>query len=102
MSDHLNDLTEMSVKIADIYSERFDTPDDARFALMKLGEEMGELTGAWLQMHGESRGDGSKAAFADEIADVFGFLLVLAAREGVNPADALHRKWGKYLDQETP
>ncbi|MGH1413925.1 MAG: hypothetical protein ACRBB0_10535 [Pelagimonas sp.] len=95
------DLTVMSVKISDIYAQRFETPNDARFAVMKLSEEMGELMGAWLQYHGESRGSGTHDDLANEIADVFGFLLVLAAREGVNPANALMTKWGRYLPQET-
>lgn len=101
-ADRLRDLSEMAVKVAGIYAARFDAPDDARFALMKLSEEMGELTGAWLQYHGESRGAADKTDVADEIADVLGFLLVLAAREGINPAQALSRKWGKYLSQEDP
>ena len=87
----------LASEVGRLYSERFDTPNDARFALMKLGEEVGELTGAWLRVHGQSRGTASRADMADELADVLGFLLVFAAREGIDPAQALQDKWGQYL-----
>lgn len=50
--DDLARLTALAEQVADLYSDRFNAPRDARFALMKLSEEMGELTGAWLQLHG--------------------------------------------------
>jgi len=93
----LEALSALAITVAGLYAERFGAPDDARFALMKLAEETGELTGAWLQLQGEGRGTASRDDLADEIADVLGFLLVLAAREGIDPAAALRRKWGGYL-----
>ncbi|MFY0622318.1 MAG: hypothetical protein JXQ89_11540 [Pelagimonas sp.] len=92
------EMTQMSVRVAELYSQHFGAPRDARFALMKLSEEMGELTGAWLQLHGQSRGAANTQDLENELADVLGFLLVLAHREGIDPAQALSRKWGKYLN----
>lgn len=94
----LEDCMALASEVGRLYSLRFDTPDDARFSLMKLSEEVGELTGAWLRVHGQSRGEASRADLADELADVLGFLLVFAAREGIDPAQALQDKWGQYLD----
>ena len=93
----LEALSALAVTVAGLYAERFGAPGDARFALMKRAEETGELTGAWLQVQGEGRGTATRDDLADEIADVLGFLLVLAAREGIDPAAALRRKWGGYL-----
>lgn len=101
MPDTLPDLSKLAVTIADIYSDNFNAPRDARFALMKLAEEMGELTGAWLQTQGEGRGTADHGDLSDELADVLGFLLVFAHREGIDPAAALRAKWGKYLDSDT-
>lgn len=95
--DDLARLTVLAEQVADLYSDRFNAPRDARFALMKLSEEMGELTGAWLQLHGQGRGTATRQDLSDELADVLGFLLVFAAREGLDPAQALRDKWGKYL-----
>ena len=95
--DRLQDLTDLATEVAALYSERFGAPDSSEFALMKLTEELGELTGAWLQRHGQGRGAATPQDVADELADVMGFLLVLVAREGIDPAEALRAKWGKYL-----
>ena len=40
---------------------------------------------------------GGRDPLAADGADVLGFLLVLAAREGIDPAAALRRKWGAHL-----
>ena len=97
----LADLTALALAVADLYADRFGAPRDARFALMKLAEETGELTGAWLALQGESRRAGARDQLAAECADVLGFLLVLAAREGIDPAAALRRKWGAHLGPAT-
>jgi NTP pyrophosphatase (non-canonical NTP hydrolase) len=95
----LNDLSQLAQQVGDLYAQRFNTPSDARFALMKLAEENGELMGAWMQRQGESRGTASQQDLEDEVADVLGFLLLFAQREGIDPAQALRRKWGSYLDE---
>ena len=71
---------------------------------MKLQEELGELTGAHLSATGQSRSRGRSPEEMsqdriDEAADVFGFLLIYAAREDIDLAQALQRKWGQYLPE---
>ena len=92
------EMTRMAVQVADIYAARFGTPKDTGWVLHKITEEVGELTGAWLQARGAGRGAATQDDVADELADALGFLLVFAAREGIDPAQALTRKWGKYLE----
>ena len=68
---------------------------------MKIAEEIGELAGAWLALQGENRRAGARDRLAEDCADVPGFLLFLAAREGIDPAAALRRKWGVHLGPDT-
>jgi hypothetical protein len=63
---------------------------------MTPSKETGALTGAWLRHHGEGRGTATRHDLSDEVADVPGFLLVFAGREGLDPGAALREKWGKY------
>lgn len=38
--------------------------------------------------------------FSQEIADVFGYLLLFADKEGIDPVAALTEKWFTYLEKE--
>ena len=99
----LEDLQRRARAVNDIYVETFGLEQDAFMLLGKMTEEMGEVMGAYLQMAGRARGaDGApevlKAAFEDEMADLFGFLLAFADTQGVDLAAAFDKKWGKYLE----
>ncbi len=66
-------------------------------------EEMGEVAGALLRPAGLSRGadaapDPLRTGPEDELADLFGFLMVYCDRCGVDLAAAFERKWGRYLE----
>ncbi len=96
-SDRIADLSNMACDVLEIYSGKFETPDSPDWILMKLTEELGELTGAWLQNQSQARGCATDQDVADELADVLGFLLVFAAKTGIDPSETLRRKWGAYL-----
>jgi NTP pyrophosphatase (non-canonical NTP hydrolase) len=100
--DRLRDLQAMAQQVAELYAARFAAPESAQWTLLKLNEEMGELTGAWLQAEGLGRGAATEQDVADEFADVLGFLLVFAAQAGIDPAKALHAKWGRHLPRKEP
>jgi NTP pyrophosphatase (non-canonical NTP hydrolase) len=91
------DLSALATQVAAIYSDRFGAPQTAEFALLKMTEELGEVAGAYLRLTGQARGVADPSDLADEVADLFGFLLVFAARMGVDPAAELTRKWGAHL-----
>lgn len=97
MSDDIHELSDLAERVAAIYAARFGAPNTSEFALAKMTEELGEVTGAFLQIRGQGRGDATQADLADEIADLLGFLLIFSAREGIDPAAALRAKWGAYL-----
>lgn len=66
--------------------------------MLKLGEEMGELTQAYLVASGRSRhrDDDGRAALRAEMADVLAHVLLLAERFDVDLEAALEEKWGRW------
>jgi NTP pyrophosphatase (non-canonical NTP hydrolase) len=66
--------------------------------MLKLVEEVGELTRAHLKLSQRARVDVDEAAalranFEDELADVLGQVLVLSQLANVDPCKAIDRKW---------
>ncbi|KPA20127.1 hypothetical protein shim_36250 [Shimia sp. SK013] len=98
----LQKLGAMAQAVGDIYADRFDVERDATFYLGKMMEEMGEVSAAYLKLTGRARGaDGApdvlRGELEDELADLFGFLLLFARWQGVDLGAALDKKWGAYL-----
>jgi len=84
--------------VSALYAERFgiDRVDD--WLMLKLGEEVGELTQAYLSQSGRSRDRGRTEAereqdFRSELADVLAQVLLIAQRFDVDLVDELDRKW---------
>ncbi|MBO9451587.1 hypothetical protein J7426_15040 [Tropicibacter sp. R16_0] len=100
MDTQLSDLTDLARRISDIYAERFGVDRDATWYLGKMTEELGEVTSAYLKLAGQGRGMGSRADLEDEVADLLGFVLLFADWQGIDPAKALQRKWGRYLEAQ--
>lgn len=96
---NLDALSDIAVQVSEIYAQKFNAPKTNEWVLLKLTEELGELSGAWLQYQGLGRGDADLSDVSEELADVLGFLLVFSRRAGIDPAGALLRKWGAYLPQ---
>lgn len=85
-------------EVSRTYSERFGVERTDDWLVLKLGEEVGELTQAYLKLSGQARRKGRTAdevreAFALELADVFAHVVLLANRHGVDLDDALEAKW---------
>ncbi|KJL48688.1 hypothetical protein RS84_00855 [Microbacterium hydrocarbonoxydans] len=83
--------------VSALYAERFgiDRVDD--WLMLKLGEEVGELTQAYLSQSGRSRDRGRTEAereqdFRSELADVLAQVLI-AQRFDVDLVDEVSRKW---------
>lgn len=75
--------------------------DDSWF-ILKLQEEVGELTQAYLMKTGQSRVKGLSPEdiqenFRAELADVLGQVLLLARHHGVDMAAAIEDKWLRWL-----
>ncbi|MYM54891.1 MazG nucleotide pyrophosphohydrolase domain-containing protein [Thalassovita mangrovi] len=104
MHKDLEFLQARAAEVGRIYADSFGIERDGAFYLGKLTEELGEVASAYLKLAGKSRGaDGDAEALGreleDELADLFGFLLIFADWQGVDLAHAFERKWGKYLKE---
>lgn len=95
---NLKDLQADVLRISDIYAAEHDIDRDRDWALLKLQEELGELTAEHLRLSGRARGAPDSQALGNEAADVLGMLLIYCARAGVDLDQAMQRKWLKWLE----
>lgn len=86
------------LRISDIYAAEHAIDRDRDWALLKLQEELGELTAEHLRLTGRARGAADVKALGDEAADVLGMLLIYCARAGIDLDQAMQRKWLKWLE----
>jgi NTP pyrophosphatase (non-canonical NTP hydrolase) len=71
---------------------------DADWFVLKLQEEVGELTQAWNKVSGRGRRHGVptdelRRNLEDEAADVLGHVFLLAEAQGLDLRAAIERKW---------
>jgi NTP pyrophosphatase (non-canonical NTP hydrolase) len=89
------------LRISDIYAAEHgidrakNGPGD--WALLKLQEELGELTAEHLRMSGRARGEADASKLGDEAADVLGMLLIYCDSAGIDLEAAMQRKWLHWL-----
>lgn len=94
----LEELQADVLRISDIYAAEHAIDRDRDWALLKLQEELGELTAEHLRLSGRARGAPDAQALGDEAADVLGMLLIYCAQAGVDLDQAMRRKWLKWLE----
>ncbi|MFZ4164055.1 phosphoribosyl-ATP pyrophosphohydrolase [Brevundimonas sp. NPDC058933] len=96
------DLKADVLRISDIYAREHsidrDRAGNGDWALLKLQEELGEMTKEHLNLSGRARGKPDAEALADEAADVLGMLLIYCERAGIDIEAAMQRKWLKWLE----
>ena len=97
---NLSDLQTAVLRISDIYAREHSIDRDRDWALLKLQEELGELTKEHLNLSGRARGKPDAKALADEAADVLGMLLIYCDHAGIDLEAAMQRKWLKWLEPE--
>ncbi|WP_188827560.1 MazG nucleotide pyrophosphohydrolase domain-containing protein [Nocardia camponoti] len=94
----LSELAEQVEKISAGYAAKNSITRDATWFLLKLHEEVGELTQAFLASTGQGRARGKSADelaadVRDELADVLCQTLLLARDQGVDLPAAVAAKW---------
>jgi len=84
--------------ISDRYGRAYDIDRGGDWHLLKVQEEMGELTQAYLAMTGRSRRDAESARHdvAMEMADVICMVMLMARAEGIDLNAAIAEKWLKW------
>lgn len=98
-----NELSEKVKQVAEQYSKKFNVEYSGDWFLLKLQEELGEMTQKYLIMTNRTRRKPeseaeAKTALAEEIADLFGYILLFADEVGVDVEEAVKAKWFKYLE----
>ena len=106
MSRSLSELAPLVAEVSDTYASRNDIARDDDWYLLKLQEELGELTAEYLKATGRGRLKGADApairqALEDEAADVLATLLVFAGHHGIDLEAALERKWFRHLGRSS-
>lgn len=94
----LGEVTDAAAQISDIYAGKFGIARDDDWYLLKLQEELGELAQAHLRLSSRGRAEASEHDRADEAADLLCQLLLYCRRFGIDPDQAVRRKWLQWLE----
>lgn len=91
-------MTQDVEKVSASYAEKFDIHRSDDWLLLKLNEEVGELTQAFLARSGQTRDKGRAdgqlhSDLGAELADVLAHVLLIAHRFEIDLSDELDRKW---------
>jgi NTP pyrophosphatase (non-canonical NTP hydrolase) len=94
----LRRLTDEVEAVSSTYARRHGITRDDRWFLLKLQEEVGELTQIFLMRSGQARDKGYspdelESSFRSELADVLAQVLLMARHHGVDLEDEIERKW---------
>ena len=94
----LRELTEEVEAVSRLYAERHQIERNDTWFLLKLQEEVGELTQAFLSRAGQARDKGRSQAeiesdFRAELSDVLAHTLLMARHFGVDLEHETQRKW---------
>ena len=86
------------LRIADLYAAEHGIDRSGDWAILKLQEELGELTAEHLRLSGRARGAADPKALADEAADVLGMLLIYCDCAEIDIEQAMQNKWLHCLE----
>jgi NTP pyrophosphatase (non-canonical NTP hydrolase) len=91
-------LQEELEAVSRAYAKRYGIERTGDWLILKLNEEMGELTQAYLARTGQGRDKGQsaqtlRADFEDELADVLAHVVLIAGRFDVDLLAAIEQKW---------
>lgn len=103
VSGALTRLGDQIARVSDIYARNYGIDRSGDWHLLKLQEEIGELTQAYLTATGRTRRPAdaaAKAQLALEMADALGMLLLMARDEGIDLDAAVQEKWLSWLERE--
>jgi NTP pyrophosphatase (non-canonical NTP hydrolase) len=94
----LRSLSDELEAVSLLYAERFGISRDDTWFILKLHEELGELTQAFLMRVGQARAKGLSRSeleqqFRSELSDVLAQVLIMARHFGVDMQVELEQKW---------
>jgi NTP pyrophosphatase (non-canonical NTP hydrolase) len=94
----IEDLQQEVESVSKFYAERHGIHRSDDWFLLKLNEEVGELTQAYLARAGQARDKGRTPGELDDdfraaVADVVAQVLLIAERFNIDVASEVKRKW---------
>jgi NTP pyrophosphatase (non-canonical NTP hydrolase) len=103
----VQELTAQVERVSQGYASRFGIDRDANWFILKLQEEIGELTQAHLMLSGQARMKGRsaeeiRAMFRAEVADVLRHVLILARHHKIDVVEEIRSKWLVFADDTSP
>jgi len=104
---NLEELTAEVEAVSRIYATRHGIDRDPAWFVLKLQEEVGELTQAYLMRSGQARDKGHsadelEAGFRAELADVLCQVLLLARHHDVDLEAEVEQKWLRWNPDRAP
>lgn len=101
---NIDDLSTRIERVSYDYEQTHGIERSSDWFMLKLHEELGELTQAYLQLKGQARDKGHtkeqlELTIQEEVADVFAHIVLFARHNGVDIESALAAKWFKYLPE---
>ena len=101
------EIKEKVIKTAENYCEKYNVKLDEDFAILKLYEEVGELSQDILIHRKKCRPEKyvsqekSKEELGKELADVLGILITLSHLLDIDLEDALNKKWIERVKEQS-
>lgn len=97
----ISEVAEILEPISRRYAEHNSIDRSSEWFMLKLQEEIGELTQAFIDLHGMGRDRGTteeerQQALETEFADVLGQLMLFAKHHGIDVDRAMEQKWLKW------
>lgn len=104
MSESFKALSERIGKVGDLYARVHNIQRSPDWYLLKLTEELGELTAEHLLINGQARPNvdgsgGTREALENEAADLFGQFVLYLRENNIDIEAAIERKWLRHLDK---
>lgn len=99
---NISQISDKLSTVLEVYIEKYGIARSDDWFILKIQEELGELSSAHLKLtqrgrvSGESQNELNKN-FQDEIADVLAMTLLFAKHKGIDVERAIKDKWFKYL-----
>lgn len=99
---NLKEISENLSKVIDIYAKKFEIQRDDDWFVLKIQEELGELSSAYLKLTHRARAgqcthEELEKNLRDEIADVIAMTLLFAKHKNIDVERAIKEKWFQYL-----
>lgn len=99
---NINEISDELSKVIDIYATKFEIRRDDDWFILKIQEELGELSSAYLKLTQRARTGQStqielEKNLRDEVADVIAMTLLFAKHKNIDVEQAIKEKWFQYL-----